>query len=190
MKRKTWVIAATAAAALALVGGAAGVATAEDADAKSATHVDGLDAVTDDFNDHFRELGGPLCDECRYSQDTDLVVMWQSILVVDGFLPEADQVDGYFGPDTKRATAMWQDHFGVPQTGQVDKATWNEASTHLSLSQSTVYYGSQGAGELRFTRHDDGHYTYNKLLVSGAELANTGGDKIQFYSRTITLTEV
>ncbi|MGH8881768.1 MAG: peptidoglycan-binding protein, partial [Stackebrandtia sp.] len=186
-----WKFIAAAAVAVTAVGGTAAWAAADDAGTEASDYVDGLDAVTDDFTDHARELGGPLCDGCDNSDNTDLVVMWQAILVTDGFLATEDPMDGYFGPDTKRATAMWQDEFGVEQTGEVDADTWAEASSHLTQTGDTVYYAKDGAGETRFTRHDDGTYTLNKVLIPGkSELVNEGGERIEFYTRTVELVEV
>lgn len=191
MASRKWKVAVVAAVTVAVAGGAAGWAVADSGETKATGYVDGLDKVTDDFNDHYRELGGSLCDGCDNSDNTDLVVMWQSILVADGFLATEDPVDGYFGPDTKRATAMWQDEFGVKQTGKVNAATWAEASLHLRESDGTVYYVNEGGGEVRFTRHVDGVYTFNKVLPQGGgEFINQGGKSIKFYSRTIKLVEV
>lgn len=191
MTSRTWTIAVVATATIVAVGGGAGWAAADDLGIAAKTYVDGVDLVTDDFNDHVRELGGPLCDGCDNSDDTDLVVLWQSILVTDGFLATENPIDGYFGPDTKRATAMWQDHFGVEQTGKADAASWAEASSHLTANQGTVYYGNPGAGEIRFTRNVDASYTFNKMLVPGyGEFVNEGGDRIEFYERTVELVEL
>lgn len=41
------------------------------------TFVDGAGTLTDDFGDHFDELGHSLCNGCADS-NTDLVLMWQS----------------------------------------------------------------------------------------------------------------
>lgn len=191
MASRKWTIAAVVVATVAVAGGTAGWAAADSVDTKALTYVDGLNKVTDDWNDHYRELGGSLCDGCENSDNTDLVVLWQSVLVIDGFLATEEPIDGYFGPDTKRATAMWQDHFGVKQTGKVNAATWAEASTHLSETDGTVYYAKEGGGEVRFTRHEDGSYTFNKVLIPGGEeLVNNGGKRIEFYKRTVKLAPV
>lgn len=70
----------------------------------------GFGNVDDDFNDHQREVG-VLCEGRENSSGTDLVTMWQSILAADGYLT-AEQVDGYFGPDTAAATAGWKENVG------------------------------------------------------------------------------
>ena len=54
--------------------------------------------------------------------------------VLSSFIPEipAVTVDGIFGPATKNAVIAAQRRFGLPQTGAVDDATWDEIYDQFS----------------------------------------------------------
>jgi Putative peptidoglycan binding domain len=92
--------------------------------------VDGADALTDDWGDHYGELGNDLCNGCADSMNSDLVLMWQAILYVEGFLTSSG-LDGDFGPNTANATKSWQTRYRVTADGRVGAATWAKADDQL-----------------------------------------------------------
>jgi putative peptidoglycan binding protein len=155
--------------------------------------VDGADAVTDDWGDHFGELGNSLCNGCADSWNTDLVMMWQSILVSEGLLGTGD-IDGQFGPRTASATRSWQTRYGIGIDGQVGTQTWSKADDFLywRTGSELVYIGWNG-GEVVFFRgnenvnRDSGAYEMVYALAPGGpyRFFNTG-TRIQFYSKTIS----
>jgi peptidoglycan hydrolase-like protein with peptidoglycan-binding domain len=71
--------------------------------------VDGFGAVTDDWGDHFSELGNSLCNGCA-----------------DSF-----NIDGQFGPITANATWRWQERYQIGRDGQVGIQTWTRADDLL-----------------------------------------------------------
>ncbi|ADD42642.1 peptidoglycan-binding domain-containing protein [Stackebrandtia nassauensis] len=195
MRNLKWKIAATASVVALGVGGAvgfSGVAAAEPTILTSTSFVDGLDKVTDDFNDHARELGAPLSDHGKNSWGTDIVIVWQAILAADGYLTY-EGVDGYFGAKTAAATAKWQADRGIDadKPGTVGHTTWAYADNNLIADDGTVDYRTPGLGVVVFKRAPgpDGHYT----LVSTADAAdgygwrNRGGDHIYFSKMTLRL---
>lgn len=159
---RAWKLAAGTIGAALVVGGVAGVAGIAGAEpaAKSTTFVDGFDKFTDDFNDHEREVG-VLCDGCDNSQGTDLVVLWQSILVSHDLLA-IDDVDGYFGPDTAKATAAWQQEFGLPETGEVAQDSWAAADDRLSDGDRVEYRGKETADAV-------GYVGFNRSRIEGGD---------------------
>lgn len=127
--------------------------------------VDGGDVLTDDWGDHYAELGYSLCYGCL-SNDTDLVVLWQTILFAEGFLSE-DSITGYFGPLTHDATQAWQVRYRLLADGKVNDATWKRADEGLrwlSSTSSYLEYNATGSGYVTLIRgsesynHDDGAY--------------------------------
>lgn len=136
-------IARLCAVAAAAVLGASTVATPAQADhanrdAYSTSFVDGAGALTDDFGEHENEIGF-LCVGCSYSWNTDLVIMWQMILVAEGLISAFD-VDGKFGTQTHNATRAWQRRYGLADDGIVGRQTWGKADDKLSWSAGRVYY--------------------------------------------------
>lgn len=99
------------------------------------TLVDGADALTDDWGDHYGELGNSLCNGCADSQNSDLVYMWQAILLVEGFLG-MNGLDGDFGPNTANATKAWQSRYGLTADGRIGSGTWAKADDQLRWYQS------------------------------------------------------
>lgn len=193
MRTLTKLTATTVGLALGVVGAVstAGVAAADPTIQTSTSFVDGLDQVTDDFNDHARELGAPLSDHGPNSWGTDIVVLWQAILAADGYLTY-EGVDGYFGPDTAEATAAWQADRGIDadKAGTVGHTTWAYADNSLIADDGTVDYRTDGLGVVVFERAPgpDGHYT----LVSTADAdgygwINRGGDHIHLFKMTLQL---
>ncbi|WP_143229689.1 peptidoglycan-binding domain-containing protein [Actinophytocola xanthii] len=162
--------------------------------------VDGAGALTDDFGDHRGELGNSLCNGCADSFNTDLVVLWQAILVSEGFLGYND-LDGQFGPRTAAATRSWQGLYigGSGVDGEVGNQTWSRADDFLVwgspvnyLDNFVVYLGNNG-GHVGFYRgnenlyHDSG--AYELVFVQAPNAGTTwvaSGSRIQFYSLTVT----
>lgn len=60
--------------------------------------------------------------------------------VLSAFIPEIPSVtvDGIFGPATRGAVLAAQRRFGLPQTGQVDAATWDEIYDQFSGIETTA----------------------------------------------------
>lgn len=158
--------------------------------------VDGANTVTDDWGDHFDELGY-LCYGCAHSWNTDLVVMWQAILYSERLISAGD-IDGKFGPTTQAATKKWQSRYGLTADGIVGDRTWGRADNELvGGGGSYVLYKSDhpGTGDVRFSRGDrsidgdDGAYellsTYN-LTAGGTVVFDSIYHQIFFESRTIT----
>lgn len=168
------------AAAAAVAAGSIGLAGAASAEpnAKSTTYVDGFGVLTDDWSDHYDEVGA-LCSGCDNSQEKDLVLLWQSVLAVDGYLP-LDDVIGYFGPKTAKATKEWQADRGLDDIGEVDEATWSKADDKLAWDEgdpgTMPIYGVDGESSIGFERSDDreGRYMLRYVdLASGESLTNS-----------------
>lgn len=163
------------------------------------TFVDGADKLTDDFGDHFDELGHSLCNGCADS-NTDLVLMWQSILAAEGLI-SLSEIDGSFGPATAAATKKWQTRYGLTADGWVGDATWNKADDRLYWDgiewQEAAIYRATGDGSVSFLRGnsdspskpaDGGAYE-----ITGVERGSDGRwfggtTRIQFHQRTIKVT--
>lgn len=76
----------------------------------------------------------------------------QYYLAVIGYfisgLPEIE-IDGYYGPETEEAIRQFQNYYGLPVTGRVDRETWNRilrVYSEINASIPDTYY--QGAGIL------------------------------------------
>lgn len=151
----------------------------------STTQVDGSGVLNNDFGDHYEELGNSLCNGCGDSQNTDLVVMWQSILLAEGYLGKSD-IDGYFGSKTTEATKKWQRKAGLTADGMVGDNTWSRADTRLYWSQDsagwwTVKYGAaEGNGYVEFVR--GGTPDYGKGGLYSLRNAVGGGQTVSFQS--------
>ena len=61
--------------------------------------------------------------------------------VLAAYIPEIPrvQIDGIFGPATRRAVIAAQRRFGLPQTGVVDFATWDEIYDQFSGIETTSF---------------------------------------------------
>jgi hypothetical protein len=120
--------------------------------------VDGFGPVTDDWGDHFGDLGNSLCNGCADSFNTDTVMMWQAILVAEGFL-DVSQIDGQFGPITANATWQWQNRYQIGRDGQVGNQTWTRADDLLVTTEIAfrhyVIYDAPGAGSVGFYRGNE-----------------------------------
>lgn len=157
------------------------------------TLVDGDGAVTDDFGDHFDELGNSLCHGCGKSSNTDIVMLWQSILAAEHLMEPSD-VGGDFGPVTKTATITWQRRHGLSGDGMVGDATWSRADDKLSWVGSAVRYRSGGLfGFVEFHRgdttrsHDGGaHHLHKVMQGDGGHVFETG-TRIHLRSKTMSL---
>lgn len=157
MPKKRWKIgiaAAAAAMASVLATSPAHAAYSQNSGAYSTTFADGAGKLTDDFGDHFDELGNSLCYGCGNSWNTDVVVLWQSILVAEDLLDFGD-IDGQFGPGTRDATIAWQKRYGLSADGKVGDNTWSKADDQLKWSGSVVLYDGSGPyGYVTFHRGD------------------------------------
>lgn len=174
--------------------GLSGVATAYPSNGGlfGTTFIDGGDAATDDWGDNFSELGHSLCNGCADSFNTDLVMMWQSILVAEGFLTP-NQIDGQFGPNTANATRSWQTRYKIGVDGRVGNQTWTTADNLLVWLTPwlLVYHSNITGGEVGFYRgnenvdYDGGAYELVDLITPGATqywtFTNT---RIQYFSKT------
>lgn len=166
----------------------------------STTSVDGSGDLSNDFGDHFDELGNSLCDGCGDS-DSDLVMMWQAILFSEGYLGKGD-IDGSFGPTTETATKKWQTRAGLTADGKVGEASWNVADNRLSWvgSGSTTarryhvwYNAAATGGSVEFIRGNiysqtDGAYSMEWARVgsAGSTTANFSGTGIYLFSRHLS----
>ena len=167
MPKKRWKIgiaAAAAAMASVLATSPAHAAYSQNSGAYSTTFADGAGKLTDDFGDHFDELGNSLCYGCGNSWNTDVVVLWQSILVAEDLLDFGD-IDGQFGPGTRDATIAWQKRYGLSADGKVGDNTWSKADDKLVwLSNVDITYtGKYQSGAVAFNRGST-----SKTMDSGA----------------------
>ncbi|MBE1877707.1 peptidoglycan-binding domain-containing protein [Myceligenerans pegani] len=154
-------LAAVAVGALVATLGMAGTASATEADegAYSTSFWDGGSGLTDDFGDHYDEIGNSLCNGCADSWDTGSVRAWQAILYAEGYITQAD-IDGKFGPGTASATWEYQDDNGLGRDGKVGPQTWGFADDRLrwNSSRTTVIYSSASrAGAVYFERGNSDH---------------------------------
>jgi len=157
----------------------------------STTYVDGAGSLTDDFGDHFRELGGSLCNGCAKSWNTDTVIMWQSILVAEGLLNHS-AIDGKFGSGTSSATKAWQRRYSLTADGKVGPATWGKADQRLKWSNGSVrYVGRRGyvsfyRGGSGWGGYDEGAYQLTGVSAQGGYTGFHGG-RIHHNKRTIDI---
>lgn len=65
--------------------------------------------------------------------------------VLSAYIPEIPPiaVDGIFGPATRNAVLAAQRRFGLPQTGEVDAATWDEIYDQFSGIETTSLRGTE-----------------------------------------------
>ncbi|MGW1067148.1 peptidoglycan-binding domain-containing protein [Streptomyces aureus] len=159
--------------------------------------VDGADALTDDWGDHYAELGNSLCNGCADSNNTDLVIMWQAILYAEGLLPKSG-IDGQFGPSTEAATRTWQGRHQIGVDGSVGNQTWTKADDSLEWVTSNIvrYQGWNQSGTVDFLRGSATNHNGAYQLL-GAEPNGVGNDsasfsnsshRIQFYSETLSVS--
>lgn len=201
---RRWKIAvATAVAATAAAIGASpliGPASASsNGGAYGTTFVDGAGKLTNDFGDHYSEIGGNLCNGCGRN-NTDIVILWQSILYAEGLLSKSG-IDGYFGRNTASATKAWQRRFGLNDDGYVGTRTWGAADNRLRWStshNSYVRYNAKGTnGRVLLIRgnlndaHSGGAYrldeTWNGVYGQGntQSFGPRIGGRIYFNKRTL-----
>ncbi|MFC8872228.1 peptidoglycan-binding protein [Streptomyces sp. NPDC057148] len=165
-------------------------AYSQNSGAYSTSFVDGAGSLTDDFGDHFDELGNSLCYGCGESSNTDIVVLWQSILVAEDLLDFGD-IDGQFGPATRNATIKWQQRYGLSADGMVGDRTWSKADDRLVwLSRVDVSYtGKYNIGAVIFNRGstskvtDSGAYRIDEVYQYDG-VKSMRGSRIQFRSLT------
>ncbi|ADD41424.1 peptidoglycan-binding domain-containing protein [Stackebrandtia nassauensis] len=189
MRNRKWKVAVGIGAAALIAGGVVGVAGFANAEnpARAAKFVDGFGKVTDDFSDHAKEVGA-LCDGCGNSRGTDLVLLWQSILAADGYLP-GSEIDGYFGDRTAEATKEWQSDHDLDSDGRVGSKTWAAADDNMNVdSDGSVYYfggDEELGGFLTFARDEDkGNYDLIRVGVyDDASWDDTSGSKYLYMSK-------
>jgi peptidoglycan hydrolase-like protein with peptidoglycan-binding domain len=155
--------------------------------------VDGGDALHDDFGDHRSELGNSLCYGCADSWNTDLVIMWQTILYAEGLIGKYD-IDGEFGPQTRDATIRWQSRYGLAADGVVGSATWGKADNLLAWYGDFVKYYAYYDGDIYFIRggardYDNGAYELISAINSQGDLIyfDNADHRIHFYKETFTI---
>lgn len=155
---RRWKIVATAALAVATAAGAVGLtlgpASAHDSGAHSTTFVDGGGVLTDDWGEHYGDIGNSLCNGCGSSWNTDTVVLWQAILAAEGLLSYS-AIDGKFGSGTAAATKKWQTRYWLTADGKVGTKTWDKADNRLSWvsgGHTVVYDGWATSGKLYLDR--------------------------------------
>jgi hypothetical protein len=180
-------------AAMAITAGLAVPAHAANSGVYGTTFVDGAGAVTDDFGDHFDELGHSLCDGCpNSSKETEITKLWQNILWADGYLFDAR--DGHFGSRTAAATKEWQRDHGLTADGYVGDKTWDKADDKLRWSYENklvMYPGEYRDYSLLFARgnsyttgmQDGGAYQFRTIRAygNGADVTSIYGGRIDFY---------
>ena len=77
----------------------------------------------------FEEISKQYTDEVKIGMQSDEVSIIQYYLAVIGAYYEAISpvdITGYFGEETEASVKSFQRVFGLPQTGVVDRATWND----------------------------------------------------------------
>ena len=91
--------------------------------------------------------------------------------VLSAYIPEIPPltIDGIFGEDTRNAVLAAQRRFGLPQTGVVDAATWDEIYDQFSGIENT-------------TLRDPQDFPYTQAIINQTLPRNR-------YSRTTTLTQ-
>ncbi|KUO18715.1 peptidoglycan-binding domain-containing protein [Streptomyces dysideae] len=197
MNHRGWklgLVALSAAMATVLPMSSAQAAYASNSGSYGTTFVDGGGVLTDDFGDHFEELGNSLCVGCGESSGTDIVLLWQAILVAEHYL-DFHEADGYFGPKTKEATIKWQRAAGLSADGMVGNATWSKADDRLVwVGSSTVRYKSAGLfGFVELHRgdttkyQDGGAYHFHKVMQGdGVHVYESTGTRIFHRVKTIS----
>ncbi|KUN91428.1 peptidoglycan-binding domain-containing protein [Streptomyces caeruleatus] len=196
MNSRRWklgLVALSATIATVLPMSSAQAAYASNSGSYGTTFVDGAGALTDDFGDHFEELGNSLCYGCGESSNTDIVVLWQAILVAEHYL-DFHEADGTFGPKTKAATIEWQQSRGLTADGMVGDATWSKADDRLVWVGSTVRYKSAGLfGFVELHRgdttksQDGGAYHFHKVMQGdGVHVYDSTGTRIFHRVKTIS----
>ena len=91
--------------------------------------------------------------------------------VLSAFIPEIPpiSVDGIFGPNTRNAVLAAQRRFGLPQTGVVNTATWDEIYDQYSGIETTAW-------------RDPEDFPYTSAILGQTSPRNR-------YSRTTTMTQ-
>lgn len=91
------------------------------------------------------EISRQYPDELREGQQGNFVKAFQYFLAVIGQFYDSVppiQVDGYFGPKTAEAVRAFQRTYGLPETGVVDIATWNDVHrAYLGIVSSVPLEG-------------------------------------------------
>lgn len=192
--RRVLVALLTVAAALIVFTGTA-AANPSNGGVFGSSFADGDGSLNDDWQDHRSELGNSLCYGCADSWNTDLVVLWQTILVSEELLPPSG-IDGQFGPRTRDATKAYQSRYGLSVDGMVGNQTWSKADDFLywqSAINAVIYIGWNGGNVVlqrgnEFVTGDSGAFQLSSVRYPGPGNVIRlffDGTRIQFYSRTI-----
>ncbi|MGH3735032.1 MAG: peptidoglycan-binding domain-containing protein [Micromonosporaceae bacterium] len=173
-----------------------GPASAHDQGAYSTTFADGGGSLSDDFGDHYSEIGNSLCYGCGNSWNTDTVVMWQAFLAAEGLLSHS-AIDGRFGPGTRDATKKFQSRYGLTADGKVGPATWDKADNRLRWDSCGCYvrydgYGSTGSVNLTrgnpWAGYDSGAYELSSLRDDDGAHHTYFNDSHHIYHKSRTVT--
>ena len=187
---RKWKIAAVTAVAVATTASAIGLtlgpASAHNTGAYSTSFVDGGGKLSDDWGDHYSEIGNSLCQGCGHSWNTDTVVMWQAILAAEGLLNHSG-IDGRFGSGTAAATKKWQTRYGLTADGKVGPATWRKADDRLywrTGANSLVYDGWGSRGKLYFHRGNSLWTAYDSGAYDLYSLSDDNGDHHTYFQNS------
>lgn len=137
-------------------------------------YVDGAGAVTDDWgnNPEICASSSKCSNWSLYSWNNNLVVLWQTVLFSDGFLP-ASGIDGQFGSQTASATEAWQRwRGGLSVDGEVGFNTWSKADNYLvDTGDYEVYYNGR-YGRITFQRYGSSYQPPNIYTMQAAVNCN------------------
>lgn len=103
----------------------------------------------------------------------------QYYLAVIGYfisgLPEVE-IDGYYGPETEEAIRQFQNYYGLPVTGRMDRETWNRVVrvyNEINASIPDTYYQGTGIlfpGFMQLGMEGDGVRELQRYLIKIADV--------------------
>lgn len=103
----------------------------------------------------------------------------QYYLAVIGYfisgLPEVE-IDGYYGPETEEAIRQFQNYYGLPVTGRMDRETWNRVVriyNEINASIPDTYYQGTGIlfpGFMQLGMEGDGVRKLQRYLIRIADV--------------------
>lgn len=103
----------------------------------------------------------------------------QYYLAVIGYfisgLPEVE-IDGYYGPETEEAIRQFQNYYGLPVTGRMDRETWNRVVrvyNEINASIPDTYYQGTGIlfpGFMQLGMEGDGVRELQRYLIRIADV--------------------
>ena len=112
--------------------------------------------------------------------------------ILSSYIPEIPplSIDGIYGPRTKASVLAVQRRFRLPETGNVDKATWDEiydqfsGIENTSLRNSEIFPSNESgiiqAGNLRSSQNNGANYARSTTLTQfpGRDLSIGSRDNI------------